>query len=86
MRAGRMPRGTASASSARCGRELQHGVEELAAARSGYDHPVVVAAAVHTDGMAVVAPIPPSCAPTPMPSTSVPGCWPPRWSGRWRSR
>jgi hypothetical protein len=41
------------------GRELQHGVEELAAARSGYEHPVVVAAAVHTDGLVVVAPIAP---------------------------
>jgi hypothetical protein len=41
------------------GRELQHGVDELAAARSGYEHPVVVAAAVHTDGLVVVAPVAP---------------------------
>jgi hypothetical protein len=33
------------------GRELQHGAEELAAARSGYEQPVVVAAALHTDGL-----------------------------------
>jgi hypothetical protein len=41
------------------GRELQRGVEELAAARSGYEHPVVVAAAFHTDGLIVVAPVAP---------------------------
>jgi hypothetical protein len=41
------------------GRELQHGVAELAAARSGYEHPVVVAAAFHSDGVVVVAPIAP---------------------------
>jgi hypothetical protein len=40
-------------------RELQHGAGELAAARSGYEHPVVVAAAFHSDGLVVVAPIAP---------------------------
>jgi hypothetical protein len=40
------------------GRELEHGAKELAAARSGYDHPVLVAAAATTDGLTAVAPVP----------------------------
>jgi hypothetical protein len=41
------------------GKELQHGVAELAQARSGYDHPVVVAAAEDDDGLIAVLPVAP---------------------------
>jgi hypothetical protein len=40
-------------------RELEHGASELALARSGYEHPVVVAAAARTDGLIAVAPVEP---------------------------
>jgi hypothetical protein len=40
-------------------RELDHGAQELAQARSGYDHPVLVAAAEHAgQGLVAVAPVP----------------------------
>jgi hypothetical protein len=40
------------------GKELQHGVEELPAARSGYEHPVVVVVAEHAEGgLVAVAPV-----------------------------
>jgi hypothetical protein len=39
-------------------RELQHGVAELQQARSGYDHPIVVAAASDDDGLVAVLPVP----------------------------
>jgi hypothetical protein len=39
--------------------ELQHGVAELALARSGYEHPVVVAVASTHDGLTAVAPVAP---------------------------
>ncbi|MCW2983193.1 MAG: hypothetical protein JWR63_763 [Conexibacter sp.] len=41
------------------GRELQHGVAELQQARSGYEHPVVVAAAADDDGLLAVLPVAP---------------------------
>jgi hypothetical protein len=41
------------------GRELQHGVAELQQSRSGYDHPVVVAAAADDDGLLAVLPVAP---------------------------
>jgi hypothetical protein len=41
------------------GRELQHGVSELGLARSGYEHPVVVAVTQHADGLLAVAPVNP---------------------------
>jgi hypothetical protein len=41
-------------------RELQHGVAELQQARSGYEHPVVVAVAPHADGLLAVAPVNPA--------------------------
>jgi hypothetical protein len=37
------------------GKELQHGADELPAARSGYEHPVVVVAGAHPDGGLVAA-------------------------------
>src|SRR4051812_7017214 len=40
-------------------RELEHGARELALARSGYEHPVVVAAAPHDGGLLAVAPVAP---------------------------
>jgi hypothetical protein len=39
------------------GKELQHGVAELAAGRSGYEHPVVVVAAACPTGLVAVAPV-----------------------------
>jgi hypothetical protein len=42
------------------GRELEHGSRELSLARSGYGHPVVVAAAAHPTGLVAVAPVPPA--------------------------
>jgi hypothetical protein len=42
------------------GQELQHGAAELAQARSGYDHPIVVPAATHSDGgLVAVVPVAP---------------------------
>jgi hypothetical protein len=42
-------------------RELDHGATELAQTRSGYDHPVLVAAAAHPEtGLIAVAPVPPA--------------------------
>ena len=40
-------------------RELERGARELGLARSGYDHPVVVAAAGTPDGIVAVAPVAP---------------------------
>jgi hypothetical protein len=40
-------------------RELEHGASELALARSGYEHPVIVAAAARADGLIAVAPVEP---------------------------
>jgi hypothetical protein len=40
-------------------RELQFGVQELTQARSGYDHPVVVAVAADDDGLVAVLPVAP---------------------------
>ena len=40
-------------------RELEHGVAELGLARSGYEHPVVVAVAARPDGFVAVAPVTP---------------------------
>lgn len=40
-------------------RELGHGVQELALSRSGYEHPIVVAAAADDDGLYAVLPIAP---------------------------
>jgi len=39
------------------GRELDHGRRELGMTRSGYEHPVVVAAAAHQGGLVAVAPV-----------------------------
>jgi len=39
-------------------RELQHGAGELQLARSGYEHPIVVAAASDDDGLIAVLPVP----------------------------
>ncbi len=42
------------------GQELQHGVAELAQPRSGYEHPIVVAAAAHPGGgLVAVVPVAP---------------------------
>ncbi|MDX6728372.1 MAG: hypothetical protein QOK49_3177 [Baekduia sp.] len=41
------------------GKELQHGAEELALARSGYEHPVVVGVAATDGGLLAVAPVAP---------------------------
>jgi hypothetical protein len=40
-------------------RELHHGEQELALARSGYEHPIVVAAASDDDGLYAVLPVAP---------------------------
>ncbi|MCW3021847.1 MAG: hypothetical protein JWR30_1169 [Conexibacter sp.] len=40
-------------------RELEHGAAELLLARSGYEHPVIVAAAARADGLIAVAPVKP---------------------------
>jgi hypothetical protein len=40
-------------------RELEHGVAELTLARSGYEHPVIVAIAARPDGLVAVAPVAP---------------------------
>jgi hypothetical protein len=40
-------------------RELEHGAKELSLSRSGYEHPVVVAAAAHPSGLLAVAPVAP---------------------------
>jgi hypothetical protein len=40
-------------------RELEHGAAELTLARSGYEHPVVVAVAARQDGLIAVAPVAP---------------------------
>jgi hypothetical protein len=40
-------------------RELEHGAAELLLARSGYEHPVIVAAAAGADGVIAVAPVKP---------------------------
>jgi hypothetical protein len=40
-------------------RELEHGAAELALARSGYEHPVVVAVAARADGLLAVVPVAP---------------------------
>jgi hypothetical protein len=39
-------------------RELQHGAQELQQTRSGYDHPIVVAAGSDDDGLLAVLPVP----------------------------
>jgi hypothetical protein len=53
------PRERAGQLRALLARELEHGVRELGAARSGYGHPLVVAAAVVGDGIVAVAPVAP---------------------------
>ena len=53
------PRERAGQLRALLGRELEHGARELALARSGYDHPVLVAAAAVGDGIVAVAPVAP---------------------------
>jgi hypothetical protein len=40
-------------------RELEHGVADLQLARSGYEHPVIVAVAAREDGLVAVAPVAP---------------------------
>jgi hypothetical protein len=40
-------------------RELQHGAAELGQARSGYEHPIVVAVAADDDGLLAVLPVAP---------------------------
>lgn len=41
-------------------RELEHGVRELSQARSGYEHPVVVAVAASADGLLAATPVAPT--------------------------
>ena len=53
------PRERARQLRALLGRELEHGVRELGAARSGYEHPVLVAAAAVPHGIVAVAPVAP---------------------------
>lgn len=51
------PRERAAQLRALLGRELDHGAKELASSRSGYEHPVLVAAAAAPDGLIAVAPV-----------------------------
>jgi hypothetical protein len=51
------PRDRAAQLRALLGRELEHGARELAQARSGYEHPVVVGLAAAPGGLVAVAPV-----------------------------